>query len=335
MITELTPEQWTQVHAKRDQWLAHGLSTAPADRPTAETAITEMYRLIGKAAPQFLWVDSPATANLAMWLFGGKLDKASSLYSSLRSSLDSSLDSSLYSSLDSDQLRLNYSYLWGQTEAYWIAFYQVPEQLGIVTYTPEDSRRLNLWADIARSCGWWWPYDGLCIISERPSQVHTEPWANGRDGAVRLHSETGPALAFRDGWAVHSWHGTRVPAGLVEGDGWTTAQILAEENQEIRRCAIERIGWDRFVDRAQLARVGDAVPDPGNPGNTIALYDIPEQLYDEPVRVLLATNGSIERDGTRRRFGLTVPADISDPVEAAAWTYGWTAGQYRQLEVRR
>ena len=28
------------------------------------------------------------------------------------------------------------------------------------------------------------------------------------------------------------------------------------------------------------------------------------------------TNGTPERDGTRRRYGLKVPADISDPVEA-------------------
>ncbi|MFL6113961.1 MAG: DUF6745 domain-containing protein [Catenulispora sp.] len=380
-IKELTPDQWTQVRKLRDEWLAHGLNTAPADRPRAETAITEMYRLIGKAAPQFLWVDSPATANLAMWLFDGKLKGSSlrssldsslyssldsSLYSSLRSSLDSSLDSSLYSSLysslassldssldsslgssldsslysslasslDSSNLSLNYNYLWGSYESYWIAFYQVPEQLGIVPYSPEDSRRLTLWADIAQSAGWWWPFDNLCIISERPCEIHTEPW-DATEGSVRLHCGDGPAMRFRDNWTVHTWHGTTVPAGLIDGDGWTVEQILAARNQEIRRCAIERIGWETFIDRAALKAVAPAEADPGNPDQTITLYDLPEQLFDEPVRVLLCTNGSVERDGTRRRFGLTVPAGLNDPVAAAAWTYGWTTDQYRALEARR
>jgi hypothetical protein len=51
--------------------------------------------------------------------------------------------------------------------------------------------------------------------------------------------------------------------------------------------------------------------------------------------VLLCANATEERDGTRRRFGLTVPAHIGDPVEAAAWTFGLTADQYRQLEHAR
>jgi Domain of unknown function (DUF6745) len=48
----------------------------------------------------------------------------------------------------------------------------------------------------------------------------------------------------------------------------------------------------------------------------------------------MCTNGTAERDGTRRRYGLKVPAHISDPVEAAAWTAGLGKDQYAQM-VRR
>jgi len=82
-------------------------------------------------------------------------------------------------------------------------------------------------------------------------------------------------------------------------------------------------------------RAVGAVADPGNPGQTITLYELPEQLAgmygDEPVRVLLCTNATVERDGTRHRFGLTVPAQISDPVAAAAWTFSLSPTQYRAL----
>jgi hypothetical protein len=97
---------------------------------------------------------------------------------------------------------------------------------------------------------------------------------------------------------------------------------MREENVEIRRCAIERLGWDRFIEDAALQQVGVTVPDPGNPGQELSLYDVPEHMYgDARVRVLLCTNGTEERDGTRRRFGLTVPAEFAHPIAAAAWAY--------------
>ena len=340
---ELTPQQWQQVHDARTEWLAAGLSTDLADRPTAETAITEMYRLIGKPKPQFVWVDSPASAMLAVWLLGDGLKTIktqfwSQLWSQLGSQLWEQLGDQLGSQLGSQlgeqlggQLREHvYRSFWGAFEAYWIAHYEVPRRLGIVTYPAEASRRLDLWADIARSTGPWWPYENIVICSERPSVIRME----GTGSTARLHCPDGPTVAYRDGWALHSWHGTRVPADLIE-DGWSTDRILKEPNAEIRRCAIERLGWDRFITDAKLEQVGCTVPDPGNCGQTLALYDVPEAIYDEPVRVLLVTNGSVERDGTRRRFGLTVPAHIADPVEAAAWTFDFPIQAYRALEVRR
>lgn len=56
------------------------------------------------------------------------------------------------------------------------------------------------------------------------------------------------------------------------------------------------------------------------------------RIFDEPVRVLLCTNGTPERDGVRRRFGLTVPGSIQEPVAAAAWTFDLGPSEYRLLE---
>jgi hypothetical protein len=109
---------------------------------------------------------------------------------------------------------------------------------------------------------------------------------------------------------------------------------MQESNQEIRRCAIEMIGWDRLVDSMGLAPVATS-PDPGNPGQTIDLYDLPRQVYEEPVRLIVVANGTVESDGRRRRFGLTCPASISDPVAAAAWTVDMPVDVYRTLAARR
>ena len=78
----------------------------------------------------------------------------------------------------------------------------------------------------------------------------------------------------------------------------------------------------------------DTASDPGNPGFELRLYDLPERVWGVPTRVLLATNGSPERDGTRRRYGLPVPADVPTAVHAAAWTYGLTGDQYLTMNRR-
>ena len=182
---------------------------------------------------------------------------------------------------------------------------------------------------VARNAGWWWPMRDTVILTDRPDTLHRDPQG-------RLHCETGPALRYRDGWAIHAIHGVRVPADLIE-HGWDVARILEEGNAEVRRAAIELTGWEHFISDSGLTLVASA-PDPGNPPHELELYDLPDRLrdmYDDQARILLCTNGSVEPDGTRRRYGLPVPAHHNDPVAAAADLYGWPAEAYRQLEVRR
>jgi len=186
-------------------------------------------------------------------------------------------------------------------------------------------------ATVASAC-WWWPHSEFVMVSERPLHIRLELVGPDGWGSHRLHCDDGPAVVWPDGFGVWAWHGTRVPRDLIE-TGWSVERILAEPNAEIRRCAIERIGWDRFIADAHLGLV-DECADPGNPGQTLALYDVPAQIFDEPVRVVLCTNGTPDRDGQRRRFGLTVPADIQTALAAAAWTYDIRPDEYALIERR-
>ncbi len=96
---------------------------------------------------------------------------------------------------------------WGQHDTHWIAHYDAHRRLAGVDFG-SDTAQLELWATLGRSCGWWWPREGVCVIADRPSSVHTEP-------ELRLHCPDGPAVTFRDGEEVHAWHGTRVPAWVI------------------------------------------------------------------------------------------------------------------------
>ncbi|RNL87694.1 hypothetical protein EFW17_02100 [Halostreptopolyspora alba] len=219
----------------------------------------------------------------------------------------------------------------GQHEAPWVARYDTWRRLGMLPVSADRGRRLDLWASLARSCGWWWPGEEVCVVAERPLAVHHEPLPHAPNGQLRLHRDDGPAVVFGDGWGVHVLHGTPVPEWVLTAP--TAERIAAERNVEVRRTAIERLGWDTYIDQAGLRLLATA-PDPGNPGCELRLYDTPRDVRLPPSRLLLAVNGSVERDGHRRRYGLSVPDGIDDPVAAAGWTYGLPGEVYARLARR-
>jgi hypothetical protein len=178
---------------------------------------------------------------------------------------------------------------------------------------------------------------GAAVLTDRPTVL-------SRDEQGRLHNETGPALAYADGYTFHAWHGTRVPADLIE-TGWRVEKIMAEANTEIRRCAIEKIGWDAMIAHLDEKPI-DTCPDPGNAPHELKLYRLPDKVnpYREPVNLLFMTNGSPDRSGERRRYGETVPVRVKTvgrdgkkyppALASAAWQYGVDPSVYART-VRR
>jgi len=215
----------------------------------------------------------------------------------------------------------------GQFDAAWCGYTSF---LAEATGTPGARgwpRRVQTFA-AAQSAGWWWPSLDFVLVSERPVVVRTEPEGTAPG---RLHCADGPAIVWPDGWRLFFRHGTRVPEWVITNP--TMAAIAAEPNVEVRRCAIEAIGWDTYIADAGLQLL-DTAMDPGNDGCVLRLYDLPPDVWGTPGRVLLVTNGSPERDGTRRRYGLPVPGDTADAIAAAAWTYGLARDQYARMARR-
>jgi len=159
----------------------------------------------------------------------------------------------------------------------------------------------------------------VAAFSDRPVEIH-------RDAQGLSHRDDGPAIVYADGWALNCWHGMSVPDDFFT---WDLERVLAESNSEIRRAAIERIGWENVTSRLSLLASAD---DPGNPGHQITLYDLPRefQLYDAKARLLVVENASLDKGGHRRTFGLPVPAHHADPVAAAADLFGIPVAAYTQ-----
>lgn len=252
------------------------------------------------------------------------------VHEALRATLHTSIRAPLRSSLlpPTGRTPLNWH---GQHDAYWVARYDLHARAGHTVYQPADAVELALWADVVQSTGWWWPCAGVCVMAERPTEIHTDPLPNGGEGELRLHRDDGPAVRFADGEGIHLLHGTLVPEWVLTGP--TVERIHGERNVEVRRSAIERIGWDAYIEQAGLRLISTA-PDPGNRGAELQLYAVPPEVWGRSARILLAVNGSVEPDGRQRRYGLGVPSYFDDPVAAAGWSYGLTGPQYAQLARR-
>jgi Domain of unknown function (DUF6745) len=86
---------------------------------------------------------------------------------------------------------------YGQHDASWVAYYDALHRLGLARYGPDETDHLADWAALARSCGWWWPGEDICVVVERPKTVHTEPVPGTWHDEVRLRHH---GVEYRDGW---------------------------------------------------------------------------------------------------------------------------------------
>lgn len=87
-----------------------------------------------------------------------------------------------------------------------------------------------------------WCFDDYCIISEKPILI--------KINNEKLHCEDGPAIEYADGFSLYSLNGVRVPEKIVmlSADEITADMILKEQNVEIRREIVRKIGTSRLVE---------------------------------------------------------------------------------------
>ncbi|MFF9511927.1 DUF6745 domain-containing protein [Streptomyces sp. NPDC014724] len=326
-----------------DSWRAVAAATGAADRAAAEDGLRLAYRSAGLAEPeQIVWVASPRAAVEAV----EKLSEAGrSVRDEVRTRPWAQERRRMYDELGP----AGWSALWSATGAQlWETTVALADRIraGVVAdlaERPEDEsavrlvlldavlgqhdaawlaafdgrgERLNGLAEVARHAGWWWPYERVVVISERPEALH-------RDEAGRLDRGDGPALAYRDGFALHAWRGMPVPAEfLAELNSLTPERIREEENAELRRVMLEFYGYDRYL--------SESGAEPVHRDETGVLWRIALD-GDEDVVMVEVVNSTPEPDGTSRTYWLRVPPSTRTAQNGVAWTFGLQGKEYAPL----
>ena len=169
---------------------------------------------------------------------------------------------------------------------------------------------------LIESCGWVWWHQNVLVISDRPASI-------SRDDQGSLHSETGPSIAYRDGWSLWHWHGVAVPSEwIIDKPSLDARTALSRPNIEQRRAACEIIGWDRILGELNAKTINrHKDPEVGE----LLEVELPDAGKERFLRV---------RCGTKRHFAIPVPPATKTALEASAWVYGYDTASYKLPEIR-
>ena len=166
--------------------------------------------------------------------------------------------------------------------------------------------------ELMQHSGWVMPYENICFISERHSQIYL-------DERGRLHSETRPAIAYPDGFSVHAWN------GMIFPEEWLVAKpsesdAINMRNGEHRRIACEMVGWHTILNELEAVTI-----DKDDDAEIGELVEV--SIRYETQKFLRVTCG------TGRNFAIPVPPNMRTAREANAWTWGLQPSEYNP-EVR-
>lgn len=193
----------------------------------------------------------------------------------------------------------------------------------------------------------YWTEDTLYWAS-KPT-VHVERL----DGGRRLHQETGPAMEspIED---LYFWHGVLVPDFVVMNpEKITMHHIKDEENAEVRRVMMERMGWDKFCSEAQMRVLHADELHTNFPTIPMSDYvDVGQRLVtsyragiekaelleaeglldfeDRPLRFVRLTDPS-----TGRQYTIRVLHNHARCYEAVGWTFGMSEDDYKNKPYLR
>jgi hypothetical protein len=295
-------------------------STAPVDRPVAERALHDVYREGGFTPPErIIWVASPVAARHYF---------ESEEFRTLRPQAGKAIAGPLWR----DSIGAGVSHRYQNTD--WSVLMLGGPGCTMLLEGPEiaidgaasencclgnsDACRISVYLEthfpripakeeLVKHCGWFYPYENVCVACERPLIFHL-------NGIGRMHCEDGPALVLRCGHRQFHFNGVRVTEQIIcAPETLTIDQIESEPNVEVRRVMIDRFGPERFLTESIVEII--------HRDDWGTLY---QKAFtgDEPLTMVKVINRTAEPDGSFREYFLRVPPTMRTAREAVAWTFG-------------
>jgi hypothetical protein len=364
LMTSIRGASGVDTLSKEDEehnlWASRALAEVPADRPRAEKAVSDLYRLVGVPAPSlFVWVKSPEAMRRVVKSFREVYEEKES-----QATLDFCLG--IYNRLapkartrfwDDDRLvRSKMAELVTLPPNY----FPRPQLRSLLEQRMSDAIELGRDPDLdceSMFAGQWFlpalldwrdsmenpkisrepPENYASILDAFKSLVISasfwrpyravcvmceRPTKIALDSMVRFHNAKGKALQWPDGWGVYRLSGMIIEGRYIEDcQSLTVSVIESERNVELRRSLIELYGEERY-----LKDSGACVVSVGR--NGARLWSRSSQFDSSPFQMVEVINSTPEADGTSKHYFIRVPPTVTSADEAVAWTWTMTADVY-------
>ena len=207
-LTKLTKDQEALMEVVRDKWLASGLSTEQSTHEEQRQAVEACYQDADLDVPEYyFFFDSPRAGAIAVAVLQQHEeqypeDQRDTAPPPTELAEQVQLLAQQHSLPQDIKRRMKKIYEWpnyGQHDAARLSELDYFEQIGV-----EQCRLDRCLMAAAQHCGWWWPMETMAVITAKPVELHL-------DDKGELHSTTGMAIKYQDGWGLHVHHGVNVP----------------------------------------------------------------------------------------------------------------------------
>ena len=235
MLTKLTKKQEKALPKYLNKWVKQGLRTKTIDKKKAKKAINFMYKdILNMKHPKYIvYLDSPMACQLAC-----NLIKASKFDEKVKySQLHSQLDSQFYSQ------KLEYFYVsWSNLFNAYYGFYDYI-LTELFPKKKKDFKKFQAFLKHSQEYHQIYMFENICFVSDFPKEIY-------RNERNDLHSYNKPALLYRDSYALYRSNGITVTKEFCETgpEEFTKEIILKEENADVRREIIKKIGISRAME---------------------------------------------------------------------------------------
>ncbi len=307
-----------------EKWRKIGMSTEPADRPTAEWGVRWLYKTQQKLQPRIKWMtslraltttveksESIIRISSEIFGFGPQNTVSRNAFDALGRTLNSNISSFV-------KLEANRGTPFGESPYFIDAFSEesIASQFsaGIIGYydylTSVENTNKELGFEIygltnlVISAGYVYAHEDVCYICERPDFMLFD-----EDG--RLHGDGVAALSYADGFSLWVWHGNLVGEQVIKRE-FSWEDIQDQRNVEIRRSMIEIYGAEEFLTDADAEEI--------HTDGFGTLYRVDLQ-WDEPLVMVKVVNSTPEPDGSYKDYFLRVPPAMETAEQAVAWTF--------------
>lgn len=216
-IETLTTEQERMLDVVADEYTLQLLASGPSDRPAAEAAVCDVYRVAGISPPEkILWAMDPLEARAA----------AENCYGP---------DFRLAVFQDSCVYR-KYAGVW---LARLVGYFGRVLGIDVSELEPMDA--------LLRQVEQVYLLDRCAILVERAACVFAPP-DNPAEPLLRdLHNPSGPSFAYPSGrFNLYDIRGVAVTREIIEGN-FTAQDITNQPNAEVRRVMLEKYGTGRYL----------------------------------------------------------------------------------------